>query len=104
MINVLNDLKSHTETFSSVARKNNISPTPVASIFDHHVQISRKTLPKHICIDEVYSFSFKHSKYVCVLLDYDTKDVIDALNSRKNEDLQNYLKKIPLEKSKICLL
>lgn len=103
--NILDDLKNHNETFSSVANRYHISPTTVASIFDTHVDIPRKQLPKRINIDEVYAFKSKESKYVCVLLDYDTQTPIDILPSRRKEYLLNYFKKIPKEereKVEIC--
>lgn len=100
VFNILEDLKDFNETFASVARRYDISPTSAASIFDSHVDISRKTLPTHICIDEVYAFKSKDSKYVCVLLDYLTQEVIDVLPSRRKQFLSDYLYKIPLEERK----
>lgn len=100
VFNILEDLKNFNETFASVARRHNVSPTSAASIFDSHVDISRRTLPSNICIDEVYAFKSKDSKYVCVLLDYDTQEVIDVLPSRRKQYLSDYFYKIPLEERK----
>ena len=100
VFNILEDLKDFNETFASVARRYDVSPTSTASIFDAHVDISRKPLPTHICIDEVYAFKSKESKYVCVLLDYKTQQVIDVLPSRRKQYLSDYFYKIPLEERK----
>lgn len=97
VVNILQDLKNFTETFSSVAKRHGVSPTTAASIFDAHVDIHRKKLPTHLCIDEVYAFKSRESKYVCVLLDYITQEVIDILPSRHMRYLSDYLFKIPLE-------
>lgn len=96
-LNVLEDLKDFNETMSSVARRYNISPTSVASIFDQHVQLSRKKLPKVLSIDENYCFKSDRSKYVCILLDFISQDPVDLLPSRRYDDLASYFEKIPLE-------
>ena len=98
--NILEDLKDYNETFSSVAKRYYISPTSAASIFDSHVQVNRKTLPKMINFDEVYAFKSKESKYVCVLLDYQKQVPIDVLNSRRLHSLIKYFQNIPYEERK----
>ena len=95
--NVLNDLKKPNETFTAVAHRYHISPTAAAYIFDRHVNISRRKLPECICIDEVYAFSSSKGDYVCVLLDFNSQNVIDLLPSRRKYDLMNYLSLIPRE-------
>lgn len=98
--NVLSDLKDYNETFSSVARRYDISPTTAASIFDAHVRISRKSLPEMISIDEVYAFRHHSDKYVCVLLDFRHNRPVDILNSRRLDILTSYFMAIDLEERK----
>lgn len=100
VMNVLRDLKNFNETFSSVASRYHISPTSAASIFDSHVDISRKKLPRFINFDEVYAFRSKNSKYVCVLLDYISQSPVDLLPSRQKAYLIDYFHNIPLEERK----
>ena len=95
--NVLNDLKKANETFTAVAQRYNISATAAAYIFDRHVSMSRRKLPECICIDEVYAFSSSKGDYVCVLLDFNSQNVIDLLPSRRKYDLMNYFSLIPRE-------
>lgn len=97
VMNVLKELKDFNETFSSVARRYNISPTSACSIFDQHVQLSRTKLPEVISIDEVYAFRSPTSKYVCMLLDFITQEPVDILSSRRYDDLYSYFGKIPEE-------
>ncbi len=97
VFNVLDQLKDFNETFSSVARRNFISPTSVCSIFDSHVQLSRKKLPAALCLDEVYAFRSPESKYVCVLLDYITQEPVDILPERKYAYLASYFGSISME-------
>lgn len=94
---VLDDLKDYNETFASVAHRNHISPTSVASIFDSHVDIPRKPLPAMINFDEVYAFKSKNSKYVCMILDYQTQKPVDVLPSRRYEYLYSYFMAISRE-------
>ncbi len=100
VLNVLNDLKNFNETFTSISRRYHISPTSAASIFDSHVDISRKPLPSCINFDEVYAFRSKDSKYVCVLLDYLSQTPVDFLPSRRKDYLIDYFHNIPLEERK----
>lgn len=95
--NVLKDLKSVDETFTSISKRYSLSASTVISIFDRNVHVSRKPLPAHLCIDEVYAFhdDTSESQYVCVLLDFDTGMVVDLLPSRKKPDLINYFYAIP---------
>lgn len=84
ILNVLNELKESNATFASVARHNFISSTKVQEIFDLYVHIPRKSLPDVVCIDEVYALKDNHSKYVCLLLDFNSHELIDMLPERKN--------------------
>lgn len=93
--NVLNDLKNANETFTAVAKRHHISTTAAAYIFDRHVSVSRRKLPECICIDEVYAFSSGRSDYVCVLLDFNSQNIIDLLPTRRKHDLINYFTLIP---------
>lgn len=93
--NILTDLKAPNETFVSVASRYNISPTSVVNIFDQHVHISRRPLPSCIAIDEVFAFKSYNSQYICVLVDYLDKKIIDVLPSRHKDTLLNYFMLIP---------
>lgn len=105
VIQCLEQLRSFNETFTSVARRNNISPTSVCSIFDQHVHISRKPLPEILNIDEVYAFRSSTSKYICVLLDHLTQTPVDILPDRKFNYLKAYFDAIPEhEKKKVRIV
>lgn len=95
--NILNDLKSPKETFTSIANKYFISPTTVSDIFDRHVSLSRIKLPEVLLIDEVY---ISKGTYACVMIDFHTLDVVDILPSRQKNDLINYFLTIPINERK----
>ncbi len=98
--NVLQELKTPQNTFSQVAEKYNMSASSVSNIFDRHIQIARRSLPECLCFDETYAFKSRDSDYVCVLLDYNTKNIVDLLPSRRKAHLMEYFYKIPLEERK----
>ncbi len=100
VFNVLRDLKSPNATFTDVARRYGISATSVINIFDRHVHISRRQLPECLALDEVYAFKSHDSDYVCVIMDYLDKKIVDVLPSRRKYDLLNYFMLIPLEERK----
>jgi len=91
--NVLADLRSANETYSSVAKKYFISPTTVINLFDTYVKIPRQKLPKILCIDEVY---VRKGIYATVLVNFETQEVVDIIDSRKKIDLLDYFYRIPV--------
>ena len=50
---VLDSLRSHTSTFTSVANQYNLTAQTVINIIDSYVECSRKKFPEVICIDEI---------------------------------------------------
>lgn len=97
VLNVLNKLKESNATFASVAKHNFISQTKAQEIFDLYVHIPRKSFPEIICIDEVYALKDNHSKYVCLLLDFKSHELIDMLPERKKYSLLRYFDRISLQ-------
>ena len=100
VFNVLRDLKAPNATFTDVAKRYGISATSVINTFDKHVHISRRQLPECLALDEVYAFKSHDSDYVCVIMDYLDKKIVDVLPSRRKYDLLNYFMLIPLEERK----
>lgn len=100
--NVLILLKDYNQTFSMVARKLNISPTMVQTLFDEHVQIDKKPLSVAICMGELYFSRKAKNKYSCLLTNFKNGMVIDVLPSRKKANLRSYFQAIPLyERQKV---
>lgn len=95
--NVLNELKRPEATFTYVAEKYNLSPSSVANIFDNHIKVSRRALPECLSFDETYAFKSVDSDYICVLLDYTNKKIVDVLPSRRKRYLMDYFFNIPLK-------
>ena len=60
-------------------------------LFDEQVTITPTGhLPKVLCIDEYHFETSKDSKYICVLIDYETRTVFDIIQSRQKAYLEEY--------------
>lgn len=82
-INVLKDLKQPENTYTSIAKKYNLSATKVTRIFDKHVNIKRKPLPMVLSIDEHYFPSSDYgTKYCCLFMNFQTGVMIDIIYER----------------------
>ena len=97
---ILDKLRSHTSTFTSVAKDLNVSVQTVINVFDKYVQASRLPLSEVICMDELYTNKLTHRKYSCIILNFFTNNIIDIYPSRLKYDLINYIYRIPLEERK----
>lgn len=97
---ILEALKDINSTFKSVAARFEVSDTYVQNIFDRKVDISRLKLPKILCVDEVYSKKLSYHKYCFILYAPQLKKIVDVLDSRHKENLEEYFHKIPLNERK----
>lgn len=94
-INVLKGLKYPESTYTSIARNFDLSVTKVIRIFDKHVNIPRKHLPRILSIDEHYfPESDYDSLYCCLLMDFQSGEIIDILPDRRKNYLLNYFSAI----------
>ena len=66
-INILQDLKHPEITYTLAAKRNYVSKAMVLRIFDRHVHIARKPLPKVLSLDEHY---LPDSDYESLVLAY----------------------------------
>ena len=89
--NVLKDLKHPEATYTSVAKRYNLSVTKTMRLFDAHVSIPRKPLPDILSMDEHYfPESDYDSTYCCLLMDFRTGDLVDVLPDRRKGYLIKY--------------
>lgn len=92
---VLDDLRSHTATFTSVAARFKLTKQQVILIFDQYVQVGRKKFPEAICIDEFYTSKLSRHKYACTILDFKTKEIVEIYSSRRMDFLANKFTVLP---------
>lgn len=95
--NIITKLMKPENTFSSVANELSVSPTTVINSFDQSVNDSRKQLSEVLCLDELYFSRYSSYKYCCVLVDFQTKKLVDMIESRKKYSLSKYFDSISLE-------
>ena len=101
VIKILEKLRSHTSTFTSVAKDLNVSIQTVVNVFDNYVSGTRLKFSEVICIDEIYTNKLTSKKYSCVVMDFKIKQVIDVYPSRLKIDLIDNFMRIPLEERKL---
>ena len=89
---ILKKLRYTHATFKMVAQQFGLSVTTIENIFDRHVQIPKQPLPAYLCIDENYAFHNKdiNSKYICVLLDFESQNVTEILPARTQKVLKEH--------------
>lgn len=64
-------------------------------IFDKHVDIPRKAMPRVLSIDEHYLPNNDYgSKYCCLFMDFESGEMIDILRDRKKDYLVQYFSEI----------
>src|SRR5690606_11046505 len=93
---ILEQLKSHTQTYSSIAKQFNISTQSVINIFDDHVGAKRRRLPKVICTDEFFKSKGSKYKYALLMYDFTENKVIDVLTTRHKYYVIEQLLRIPI--------
>lgn len=87
-------LKDYNQTFSSVGRLVNLSPTEVTDLFDRYIQIDRKPLQEVICIDEFHFSRHATHRFPCLLIGFKNGLILDVLETRKKAYLRTYFRSI----------
>ena len=95
-MNVLNDLRVSTNTFTFIGSKHNISAQTVINLFDEYVEPRRLKLSVVICMDEFYLGKRSKLKYACVLLDFVSGAIIEVFDTRHKHKLIDQLLRIPI--------
>ena len=99
---VLENLRSHTVTFTDVAKHFNLSTTSVINIFDQYVVCRRPPLPKILCFDEVYTSRKSYQKYAFVMVDFLKKKIVEVYQSRHLNRLSQNISNIrQVERDKV---
>lgn len=84
-------------TYEQIGKMYNISDSRVVQLFDKLVPfVPRRTFPKYLCVDEV-KMETEYGKYIVILSDFETGDVIDVIKSRQNAYLKEYFETIPIK-------
>ena len=93
---ILKDLKT-TDSYTNIAKRYNLTTQTVLNYMDRYIDPQRRELPEVLCIDEFKNLSFGKGKYACLLMDYQTGNVIDVLPNRRLDYLQYYFNHISVD-------
>lgn len=83
-------LKDPHLTFSKVGELLHLSTTTVIETFYSNLPIQKPVLPRALCIDEVYLGRNAIKKYVAVLLNFETNEIVDIIYGRTKDCLHSY--------------
>ena len=91
------------QSFATIAKRYDISSMEVIKIFDAMTKIvPRRPLPEYMCIDEKHFEGDTDGKYIVVISDFFTGEVIDVLENRQMPYLNRYFSQISfLERNKV---
>ena len=84
-------------TFEQIGRTYGLSDARIIQLFDELVPfVPRRSFPKYLCIDEV-KMETEYGKYIVILSDYETGEIIDVIKSRQDAYLRRYFNEIPIK-------
>lgn len=90
-------LKDPHLTFKKVAELLNLSTNTIISSFYDNLPEHTPVLPRVLCIDEVYLGRNASKKYVAVLLNFETNEIVDIIYGRTRNALHSYFQRFPKE-------
>ena len=96
---ILKDLKT-TVSYKVIADRHDTSSQTILNYMDKYIDPKRRILPEVLCIDEFKNLSFGKGKYACLMLDYQTGEIVDVLPNRRQNYLQYYFNHISFEERK----
>ncbi len=81
-------------TFTQAGKLLHLSPNTVMDTFNDNAPVFKPQLPHVLCIDEVYLGRNAVKKYVAVLLDFETNNIVDIIYGRTKDSLHSYFQKL----------
>ncbi len=99
--NAIKEEFSNIQSFKTIADRYGVSSQTVIDLFDTYTKIMpRKKLPQYLCIDEKHFEGNTNGKYMVVLSDFFTGEVIDIIGNRQMPYLEKYFDSIPYSERK----
>jgi len=87
-------------TFKKIAELLHMSPSTVMDEFYRNLPVHHPIFPKVMCIDEVYLGRNSVKKYIAILLDFETNQIVDIIYGRTKDSLHSYFQKVPVNQLK----
>ena len=86
-------LKDPHITFKKVSQLLNISPTAAINTIYKNLPKHTPIRPEALCVDEIYLGRNASKKYVAVLLNFETNEIVDIIFGRSKDALHSYFQK-----------
>lgn len=96
---ILKDLKT-TVSYKDIAERYHVTSQTILNYMDKYIDPKRRELPEILCLDEFKNLSFGKGKYACLLLNYQTGEIVDVLPNRRLDYLQYYFNHISYDERK----
>ena len=91
VINAIKNEFFEVQSFSTIAKRYDVSLQKVIDIFDEFTKIvPKRDMPEYLCIDEKHFEGDSDGKYVVIISDFFTGEVIDVLENRQMPYLDRY--------------
>ena len=85
-------------TFADIAKRYGLSKQRIVQIFDKKIKyVPRRNMPRVLCIDEIKFSEELDQNYICILYDFDKKEIVDIIQNRRMAYLREYFSSIPLK-------
>lgn len=84
-------------TFEQIGAMYGLSDARIIQLFDEIITfVPRRSFPQYLCIDEV-KMETEFGKYIVILSDFETGEIIDVIKSRQDAYLREYFRNIPVK-------
>ena len=94
---IYNDFTKHL-TFKQIADQYDLTSNRVTQIFDEKIKfVPRREMPRVLCIDEIRFSEDIDQHFVCVLSDFEGKEIVDLIRNRQIPYLREYFSAISLK-------
>ncbi|NBL00036.1 MAG: transposase, partial [Erysipelotrichia bacterium] len=87
---IVNTLKDINKTTAMVATQFHVSDTYVHYCFAKMVDMKRLKLPRIMCVDEVHLNISNEINYCFVMMNFETREIVDILPNRRQNTLDQY--------------
>lgn len=94
---ILEAAQEYNATWKEIGKKAHVSDETAINTFDKYVNLSRRKLPRILCIDECYNKHQFNKPYSCILFDFLDAKINDVIEDRSKHTLSNYFSKITKE-------
>ena len=84
-------------SFTEIGKKLDVDTTTVINVFMEHANFERRSLTEVLCVDEFSANIDDNNPYALIIGDPVSKEILDILPSRHQEEIDRYLSKIPKE-------